>query len=305
MENYIDKIALITGANVGLGYETALDLAGRGMSVILACRNEEKANAARERIKSLVPSATVFVMAIDMSSLTSVREFASEFSRRFNRLDLLVNNAGIMMPSFSLTEDGFENQLATNYLGHYALTGLLLPHLLQTDGSRVITLSSLAHRWADIQLNDLHFAGGYKKTTAYGQSKLACLMFAYELDRKLKENRHQTISLAAHPGASNTNLAQHLPKALRWLSPLIGQSPEAGAQPIVHAALSPDLEGGEYVGPNGFKEWRGKPVLVSSSPASKNQQVAKALWKKSEELTGVKFEFSVASYTAKKPQELV
>ncbi len=295
MKNTVGKTALITGANVGLGYETALALAGKGMNVIMACRNLQKASAARQQILIQYPASTVHVMEIDTSSLASVRNFATEYSMKYKKLDVLVNNAGIMMPPYQLSEDGFENQLATNYLGHFALTGLLLPHLLRTEGSRVVTLSSVAHRWSGIQFEDMHFEKGYNKRKAYGQSKLACLMFAYELDRKLKTGGHRTVSVAAHPGASDTNLAQHLPVFLKWLSPVVGQSPEAGAQPTLYAALSPVIKGGEYVGPDGFREFKGKPVLVDSSELSKDERVAKALWERSVELTGIRYDFAGAT----------
>lgn len=289
----MNKMAVVTGANIGLGFETALHLARKGMTIILACRNIYKAEGARQSILIMYPKATVHVMRLDTSRMESVKAFAAEFSKRFQKLDLLVNNAGIMMSPYHITEDGFENQLATNYLGHFALTGLLLPHLLKTPASRVVTVSSLAHAWSDIQLDDLHFEKGYDKRKAYGQSKLACLIFAYELDRRLKEYEQQTVSVAAHPGASHTNLAQHLPKLFRWLSPIIGQSAEAGAQPTLYAGLSPYIKGGEYIGPDGFKEWRGNPVVVSSSQASRNQKVADALWQRSEEMTGVRYNFNV------------
>ncbi len=196
-----------------------------------------------------------------------------------------------MMPPFSLTADGFENQLGTNYLGHFALTGLLLPLLLNTLSSRVVTLSSLAHQWSGIQFQDINFRNGYNKRKAYGQSKLACLMFAYELDRRFKNVNAKTISVAAHPGLSDTNLAQHMPFAFRWLSPLIGQSAKQGAQPTLYAATSPSLTGGEYIGPDGFGEWRGKPIIVASNKASHDAATSKKLWELSEEMTGVKFDF--------------
>ncbi|MCJ8163448.1 oxidoreductase [Pontibacter sp. E15-1] len=286
------RTAIITGANVGLGYETALDLTGQGYAVVLACRNPEKAAAAKERMLKRNPWATVEAMEIDTSSLASVEAFAAAYQRRYTTLDLLINNAGVMMSPYQVTEDGFESQLATNYLGHFALTGRLLPMLLQTPGSRVVSLSSLAHRWSPIQLHDLHFQKGYSKRKAYGQSKLACLMFAYELDRRLKEHEHRTLSVAAHPGLSDTNLAQHMPPMLKWLSPMIGQSAVAGAQPTLYAALSPNINGGEYIGPNGFQEWRGKPIGVPSKDTSHDERMASALWEKSEEMTGVTYGFT-------------
>jgi NAD(P)-dependent dehydrogenase (short-subunit alcohol dehydrogenase family) len=287
------RTAIVTGANVGLGYETALDLSGLGYTVILACRNYEKAAVAKARILKQIPWAAVEVMVIDTSSLASVADFATAYTQRYATLDLLINNAGIMMVPYRITVDGFESQLATNYIGHFALTGRLLPLLLQTPGSRVVSLSSLAHRWSPIRLHDLHFEGGYSKRQAYGQSKLACLMFAYELDRRLREHGLRTVSVAAHPGLSNTSLAQHMPPMFQWLSPLIGQSAEAGAQPTLYAALSPEIRGGEYIGPDGFQEWRGNPAQVSSKDSSFDERMASALWEKSEEMTGVPYNFLV------------
>jgi NAD(P)-dependent dehydrogenase (short-subunit alcohol dehydrogenase family) len=248
----------------------------------------EKAAAAKERMLRQSPWASV-----EISSLASVAAFAASYRQQYATLDLLINNAGIMMSPYQVTEDGFEHQLATNYLGHFALTGHLLPLLLQTPASRVVSLSSLAHRWSPIRLHDMHFKQGYSKREAYGQSKLACLMFAYELNRKLKEHGRRTLSVAAHPGLSDTNLAQHMPPMLRWLSPMIGQSAAAGALPTLYAALSPKLKGGEYIGPDGFQEWRGKSIPVSSKDTSHDEMMASALWKRSEEMTGVKYDFTL------------
>jgi NAD(P)-dependent dehydrogenase (short-subunit alcohol dehydrogenase family) len=192
------RIAIVTGANVGLGYETALALAGKGCSVVLACRNIEKAEAAKAGILAQHPKAVVDCMTLDLASLKSVRKFAAAYKRRHAQLDLLINNAGIMMPPYSLSEDGFESQLAANYLGHFALTGLLLRWITQTPHSRIVSLSSLAHQWSGIRFDDLQFERRYDKRLAYGQSKLACLMFAYELQRRLTRAGHTTLSVAAH-----------------------------------------------------------------------------------------------------------
>ncbi len=283
------RIAVVTGANVGLGYETALALAGREMDVVLACRNMEKAGQARENILKQIPNASVTTMNLDLSRLNSVRVFAELFSSQYQRLDLLINNAGIMIPPYSLTEEGFESQFGTNYLGHFALTGRLFPVIEKTALSRVVSLSSLAHIWGTIDFGDLQFKKGYHGRKAYGQSKLACLMFAYELQRRLKKTGGQTISIAVHPGMSHTNLAQHLPKALQGLSPILTQSAKAGAQPTLAAALSPLMKGGEYVGPGKLKQTRGKPAFVGSTSSSRNEAIASRLWEVSETLTGVKF----------------
>jgi len=194
-----------------------------------------------------------------------------------------------MMPPYSLSEDGFEGQMAANYLGHFALTGLLLPLLSKTPGSRVVSLSSLAHNGGAIRFDDINFKNGYNKRAAYGQSKLACLMFAYELDRRLRKAGFKTLSVAAHPGVASTNLAQHFPRFLSVFFPLVGQSAARGALPTLYAALGADINGGDYCGPRSMLQMRGEPVKVGSNRASKDQAAAKRLWKLSEELSGVSF----------------
>jgi len=283
------RIAIVTGANSGLGFDTALALAGKGCSVVLACRNLDKAKAAQEKILARHPKARIECLALDLGSLKSVRAFAASFSKSHKKLDLLINNAGIMMPPYSLSEDGFESQMAANYLGHFALTGLLLPLLSKTPGSRVVNLSSLAHNWGAIRFDDLNFKNGYNKRAAYGQSKLACLMFAYELDRRLRKAGFKTLSVAAHPGVAATNLAQHFPRFLSVFFPLVGQSAARGALPTLYAALGADINGGDYCGPRSMRQMRGEPVKVGSNRASKDQAAAKRLWKLSEELSGVSF----------------
>jgi len=220
-----------------------------------------------------------------------VRKFAAAYKRRHDKLDLLVNNAGIMMPPYSLSEDGFESQLAANYLGHFALTGRLLPLIASTPNSRIVSLSSLAHKWSGIRFEDLHFKRRYNKPLAYGQSKLACLMFAYELQRRLKRAGHPTLSVAAHPGVSSTNLFQHLPRIVNVFAPLTAlafQSAQGGAQPTLYAALGDDIQGGDYCGPQSMGEMRGDPVKVASDRRSRDKAVAARLWAVSEELTGVR-----------------
>ena len=286
------RLAIVTGSNIGLGLETAKALAGKGCAVVLACRNLAKAEAAKKQILALYPQAQVECMALDLSSMRSVRAFAHAFSQNHATLDLLINNAGIMMPPYALSEDGFESQLAANYLGHFALTGLLLPLLIATPGSRVVSLSSLAHKWSPIQFDDLQFKKGYDKRRAYGQSKLACLMFAYELQRRLSKAGHRTLSVAAHPGVSETNLFQHLPKVVQVFAPLtslIFQSAKGGAQPSLYAALGADIQGGDFCGPHAMGEMRGYPVKVGSNRRSRDEAAAARLWTVSEELTGVHY----------------
>ena len=283
------RVAIVTGANIGLGYETALGLAGKDVEVLLACRNNQKAESAKAKICAVYPEAKVRCMQIDLSSLASVNKFVEQYTERYSRLDLLINNAGIMMPPYSLTEDGFESQLGANYLGHFALTGGLLPLLERTTNARVISLASLAHDWSNIQFDDINFKQKYSARKAYGQSKLACLMFAYEFQRRLRKEGCQTISIAAHPGVSQSNLTQHMPKLLQWLSPLVCQNTAAGAEPSLYAALNEILVGGEYIGPDGFQQARGKPKIVRSNRASKNEADASNLWRISETLTSTYF----------------
>ena len=286
------RIAIVTGANAGLGYETALALAGKGCTVVLACRSLSNAQAAKAKILMRHPAAKLECMVLDLCDLASVRAFAKQFANRSGTLDLLINNAGIMMPPYSLSKDGFESQLAANYLGHFALTGLLLPLLTQTHGARVVSLSSLAHRWSGIRFDDMHFKSGYSKRLAYGQSKLACLMFAYELQRRLQRAGHSTLSVAAHPGVSATSLFRHMPGIVGLLNPLtalVFQSAEGGAQPTLYAALGDDIDGGDYCGPCFPGEMRGAPVKVGSNRRSRNAEDAARLWVESEKLTGVRY----------------
>ena len=285
------RTAIVTGANVGLGYETALALAGKGFEVIVAARNPQKAGNAIESIKQKHAQAHVKYLHLDLSSLKSVRQFAEHFLSAYEKLDLLINNAGIMMPPYSLTEDGFESQFGTNYIGHFLLTGLLLPKMKDVQNSRVVSLSSMAHKPGTIQFEDLNFSNGYNKIKAYSQSKLACLMFAYELQRRLEKANYQTISVAAHPGVSSTHLGRNMSPVLRYFFPKIGQTAEAGALPILMAALADTVKGGEYYGPDGWLEMRGNPTVVGSSSLSKNREVAEKLWEVSEKLVGFTYDF--------------
>jgi NAD(P)-dependent dehydrogenase (short-subunit alcohol dehydrogenase family) len=281
------KVAIVTGSNGGLGYETALQLAKKDVEVILACRNLQKAEEAKSRIVNEYPKARIKSMKIDVSSIGEVRQFATQFGRQYDKLDLLINNAGIMMSPYRVTEDGFENQLATNYIGHFALTGLLLPLLTSTPGSRVVTLSSLSYKWAQIQFDDLHARKGYSRRKAYGQSKRACLIFAYELQRRLSAAGYNTLSVAAHPGLAKTNLDQYFPALIRPLGNLFLQPAQKGALSVLYAALEKDIKGGEFIGPDGFQEIRGHPTVVHSDEYSQDKRVAQRLWKTSAEMTNV------------------
>jgi NAD(P)-dependent dehydrogenase (short-subunit alcohol dehydrogenase family) len=207
------RIAVVTGANIGLGYETALALAGKGCTVVLACRNAAKADAARAAILAQHPKARIECLTLDLGSLKSVRAFAAAYKKRHATLDLLINNAGIMMPPYTLSEDGFESQLAANYLGHFALTGLLLPLIIKTPNARIVSLSSLAHKWSGIRFHDLNATRRYDKRLAYGQSKLACLMFAYELQRRLTRLAAPRCRWRRTPGSPPPTCSSTCPKS--------------------------------------------------------------------------------------------
>lgn len=284
------RTAIVTGANTGLGYDSARVLAARGAKVVLAVRDTDKGRAAAARITAATPAADVMVAALDLSSLRSVRAAAAELKAAHPRIDLLIDNAGVMYPPKQVTEDGFELQFGTNHLGHFALTGLLLDNLLPVEGSRVVVVSSNAHKHrAAIHFDDLQWERRYDRTAAYGQSKLANLMFTYELARRLAAKRDHTIAVAAHPGLSGTDLMRTVPGPLRPLISLVAQPPAAGALPGLRAATDPTVLNGQYYGPDGFGEWRGHPVLVNSSRQSHDVAMQRRLWAVSEELTGVSY----------------
>lgn len=285
------RVAIVTGANTGLGFETARMLAARGAAVVLAVRDVEKGRQAAVRI-----GGDVTVQELDLTSLDSIRSAADDLRVAHPRIDLLINNAGVMYTPRKTTADGFELQFGTNHLGHFALTGLLLDRLLPVPDSRVVTVSSTGHRIrAAIHFDDLQWERSYSRMGAYGQSKLSNLMFTYELQRRLASHG-TTVAVAAHPGVSNTELVRNTPTALRlpvtWLAPLLTQKPEMGALPTLRAATDPAVVGGQYYGPSGLGEIRGYPKLVNSSPDSHDQAAQQRLWTVSEELTGVKFTLS-------------
>jgi NAD(P)-dependent dehydrogenase (short-subunit alcohol dehydrogenase family) len=289
------RVAIVTGANTGLGYRTAEVLAQCGAHVVLAVRNLEKGNLALARIVAAHPQADVTLQELDLSSLDSVRAAATALRSAYPRIDLLINNAGVMWTPKQLTADGFEMQFGTNHLGHFALTGLLLDNLLPVRGSRVVTVSSMGHRIrAAIHFDDLQWEHRYDRVAAYGQSKLANLLFTYDLQRRLAAREQPTTeALAAHPGTSNTELARNLPAVFKpavvLLGPLLFQNAATGALPTLRAATDPDAEGGQYYGPDGLGEQRGRPKLVSSSAQSHDEDLQHRLWKVSEELTGVRY----------------
>ncbi len=290
------RIAIVTGSNIGLGYETALGFAQKNMEVVLACRNLDKANAAATKIRAQVPQAKLRMLQLDLSSLESVRTFARAYSDFYDRLDLLVNNAGVMIPPYTQTEDGMELQFGVNYAGHFLLTALLLEVLEATPDSRIVTLSSIAHKNGKIQFDDLQYAKRYSAVGAYAQSKAACLIFTFELDRLLRKHGYQTISVGSHPGVSDTNLAQHMPKfVLNYLypifAPLVTHSAASGALPSLMAALDANVQGGDYYGPQGFREMQGKPGKARYKRFTKDPAIAQKLWSITEELVGQKFHF--------------
>lgn len=286
------RVAIVTGANSGLGYDTAAVLAGKGAHVVLAVRNLDKGQQAVDRIRSASPYADVTLQELDLSSLRSVRKAAGELRAAYPRIDLLINNAGVMyVPQRETTEDGFEMQFGTNHLGHFALTGLLLENLLPVGGSRVVTVSSVGHRLlARIHFEDPHLQRKYNRVEAYGQSKLANLLFTYELARRLKTKDAPTIAVAAHPGLSDTELMRHLPDLIPDLFwKIVAQPAEMGALPTLRAATDPGVQSGQYYGPDSIGETRGHPKLVASSAQSHNEDIQRRLWSMSEELTGVTF----------------
>ncbi|KAA9030004.1 oxidoreductase [Niallia endozanthoxylica] len=290
------KTAIITGANSGIGFEAAKDFAQKGARVVMAVRNEDKGKSARKMILLEHPKAQVEVMRIDMADLKSIQDFTDAVKGQLDSVDFLINNAGVMMPPYSKTKDGFELQFGSNHLGHFALTGHLLSLLKNTLDSRVVTVSSLAHKGSKIMFDNLDGSKGYKKYPFYGQSKLANLMFAKELDKRLKQNDLETISLACHPGISSTNLfkfgKKDAPTFLKNAAAKLLQPAEMGALPTIYAATHPSLKGGEYIGPDGKGRRKGYPSLDTPHSVANDDAVMKKLWEVSEKLTGVVFDFS-------------
>lgn len=294
------KTIIVTGANSGIGYEAALTFARKGADLILACRDIGKARTAAAQMSSSASGANVQVMELDLANLASVRRFSAAFREQHQVLHVLCNNAGVMAIPYRQTADGFEMQFGTNHLGHFALTGLLLDRLLATEGARVVTVASGMHRLGTIRFDDLQWRNGYRKWMAYGQSKLANLLFTFELQRRAAAAGAKLLSVACHPGYSATNLQFAGPKMsgaplMEYFydatNRLFAQSAAMGALPTEYAAAAPDVHSGDYFGPNGIGELWGHPVAVGCSAAARDTAAASRLWEVSEQLTNVHYKF--------------
>lgn len=299
------KTVVVTGANSGLGFEAARAFATHGASVVLACRSIDRGTDAGERLREEAPDAPLTVIELDLADLSSVREFAANFADTHDELHILCNNAGVMAIPRSETTDGFETQLGVNHLGHFALTGSLMNHLRETDGeTRVVTQSSALHENGEIDFTDLQSEQSYDKWDAYGQSKLANLLFAYELKRRLRDaGIEDVLSVACHPGYAATNLQKRGPEqsdstlrlmGMKAANALVAQDAQTGALPLLYAATAPDIAGGEYIGPGGFMNMRGTPEEQHSSERSYDEATAQRLWQVSAELTGVSYDLETA-----------
>ena len=290
------KTIIVTGGNSGLGYEAVKALAGKGANVVMACRSTIKGETAKKLIVQSLPKANITVSELDLADLKSVEKFAVNFKENNSQLDVLLNNAGIMMVPYGLTKDGFELQIGTNHLGHFALTGLLLDVLKKTPKSRVVNVSSIAHKSGVMDYDNLLYENGndYSPMKAYSRSKLSNLLFTYELQRFFEANKIDSIAVVAHPGVSDTNLFNHaapkwVMKILRPLSLLMIQSAAMGVLPELRASVDLNVKGGEFYGPNGKREMKGYPVLAQSIPASHDKESAHKLWIASEKLTNITY----------------
>jgi NAD(P)-dependent dehydrogenase (short-subunit alcohol dehydrogenase family) len=286
------KIVIITGANSGVGFEAVKALSKKNATIVMAVRSLDKGEEALAKLSENGAETNVSLMQLDLSDLDSVHHFALAFKAKYDRLDILMNNAGVMYPAKKeITKQGFELQVGTNHLGHFTLTGLLLDVIKNTAHSRVVMQSSLAHINARIRLDDLNWEKAYSKMGAYGQSKLANLLFTYELDRRLKANHIDAMATAAHPGVSKTNLMRTSGFIIELFTPLVAQNAEMGALPILRAATDEQLKGGEYIGPDKMLGLRGYPIIIKSNRKSYDVQLAEDLWTLSEKMTGVHFDF--------------
>lgn len=296
MPDLSGKVVVVTGGNTGIGLQSAMAFAGKGAETILACRNEAKGHRAVAQIRKSYAAARVSCMHLDLGNLKSIRRFADSFRASFSQLDILLNNAGVILNPYRTTDDGFESQMGINHLGHFALTGLLMDLISKTEGSRVVNVSSKIHRLGRMDFKDLQYdcGKGYSRIGAYSRSKLANLLFTYELDRKFRKANIDARAVAVHPGYSYTDFGRaRFFKALRYVFyPLviaITQNSEKGALPSLRAAVDPDVKGGDFLGPGGRFQIKGNPVKITSNGASHNREHALLLWELSEELTGVRY----------------
>lgn len=288
------KVAIVTGANSGIGYEVTKGLVKNGFHVVMACRNLEKSNDAKEQLLTAVPASKLEVMKIDLSDFESVKTFAQEFKSKFKRLDILINNAGVLFSKPRRNKANIELQFATNHLGHFLLTSLLIELMPDSNSSRIVSLSSLAHKKSEIFFDDLNCNLQTKWDAPYAQSKLACLMFADELQRRLQLAGKKIVSVSAHPGGTDSGLFEQMPpvfmKILRYtFVPIFLHSTESAAKPILKAALDREVKGGEYFGPTGLFEMKGRPGIATRSKYSQREDVASRLWDISEDLIGSTF----------------
>ena len=288
------EVVIITGANSGIGFETAVGMARDGYVVVMACRCENRAESARRRILKRVPNAQLDIISLDLNSLTSVRKFAGEFKEKYDHLDILINNAGILRYNEERTEDGFEAQFGVNYLGHFLLSALLIDIMSDNSKSRVVSMSSVAHKRAVIDLDDLNQKKICKLGSGYNQSKLACLMFSDELQRRLGASDKKILSVCAHPGGSETAIFGEMSGFRRFLlkyifAPFVGHSNESAARSVLFAALEAGIKGGEYIGPQGIMDLKGPPGRANRTEYSKDPVIAKRLWDASEEMLNCEF----------------
>jgi len=289
IEDQNGRIAIVTGSSSGIGYETARVLANKNATVIIAVRNLKKGNTAAEKIKAQSAQADVRVMELDLADLKSIRSFSDTFKKQYTRLDLLINNAGVMIPPYSMTSDGFELQLGTNHLGHFALTGQLIDLIRKTTKSRIVNVSSNAHKIGNINFEDLNWEKRkYNRMKSYGDSKIANIYFTYELTKRIDKVGKDPVVVASHPGWTATELQRHT-GFFNFLNHFFAQDITMGALPTLYAAVGPDVKSGEYFGPSGFMEMKGYPKRVETNSLSKDKNIVEILWDVSEELTGVKF----------------
>ena len=291
------KTIIVTGGNSGLGFESVKFLSAKGSETILACRNERNGESAKKKILEECPNAKINVMILDLANLKSIHSFAEKIEEQYPKVNVLLNNAGIVCP-YKKTKDGFEMQIGTNHLGHFALTGLLLHLLKNTKGSRVVNVSSLGHKFGKLDFDNFMFEkGGYTIMKAYGTSKLSNLLFTYELQRRFEKFNVNCIAVAAHPGVAKSNLSKYVTKkplykiGMAISNSIMSQNTSMGALPQIRASVDPLVKGGDYFGPRGFQEWRGYPVKVKSNDMSYDLNNAKEIWSISERLTKVNYNF--------------